>query len=240
MISIAMATYNGSQYINEQIDSIVDSVSAVQGLEYEIVISDDGSNDGTIEIIKQYMDKNPNIKLYSGPKQGVIRNFENAIEKCCGEYVFLSDQDDVWLKPKVQVILDTFNKRPDITCIVHNVEIVDGSLNDTHETFFQIRKSNKGIFYNLIKNRYMGSAMAIRRGTLIKSLPIPINVPMHDQWIGLVNEIYGKSLYIDTVLGLYRRHGNNASSYDKHGTVTYMISTRFYIVVNLLKKVLSR
>ena len=91
-ISVAMATYNGEKYIKKQIESILINLNK----DDELIISDDGSKDKTLDIIKSIKDKR--IKIISGPKQGVIKNFENALNNCTGEYIFLSDQDDIWGK----------------------------------------------------------------------------------------------------------------------------------------------
>lgn len=239
-VSIALASYNGERYIAEQIDSILASLAQAGVADYEILVSDDGSQDKTIDIVKKYISNGSKIKLLKGPQQGVIANFENALQACQGEYVFMSDQDDVWLPQKVQKLLELFEQDPELTCIVHNVEIVDGSLADTGDSFFTIRKSKGGLIYNLIKNRFMGSAMALRRSALAKVLPIPKDVPMHDQWIGLINEIEGKTLFLEDILGLYRRHGDNVSSYEGHGSVQYMLRTRYIIIRDLIQRVMVK
>ncbi len=235
-ISVALASYNGAQYISQQMDSILESIANVPDLLYEVVVSYDGSTDETVDIVSGYITKGYEISVIAGPQKGIIANFENAMEHCTGDIVFLSDQDDVWLKPKVATVVEVFKKDPALTCVIHNVEIVNGDLTDTGQTFYEIRNSKKGFINNLIKNRFMGSAMAIKRDTLKKVLPIPKNIPMHDQWIGMINEIYGKTAFIDDVLGLYRRHGSNASSYEDHGNIRYMLSTRYTLIKDLLSR----
>ena len=115
-VSVAMATYNGEKYIQEQIDSILKNLEKKD----ELIISDDGSNDGTIEIIKKNIKKDNRIKLINGPKRGVIKNFENALLNCNGDYIFLSDQDDIWLPNKVKTVMSYFEQDDKLIAIVHD------------------------------------------------------------------------------------------------------------------------
>ena len=103
-VSVAMATYNGEKYIKEQIDSILNNLEKSD----ELIISDDGSKDGTIKIIQEYQKKDSRIKLYDGPKNGVKQNFANAIKNCSGEYIFLADQDDIWNDKKVEKVFPLY------------------------------------------------------------------------------------------------------------------------------------
>lgn len=89
MISVCMATYNGTKYIQEQINSILSQF----GENDELVISDDGSKDDTCSIISSYQDSLIKL-LFNKGKHGFIGNFENALSQCKGDYIFLSDQDD--------------------------------------------------------------------------------------------------------------------------------------------------
>ena len=103
MISVCMASYNGEKYIKEQIDSILKQLSD----EDELVISDDGSTDNTLSVIQSIHDKR--IKLiHNQGEHGYSRNFENALKNSKGDYIFLSDQDDVWKDNKVETILPLY------------------------------------------------------------------------------------------------------------------------------------
>ena len=99
MISVCIATYNGEKYIKEQLDSILPQLKKLD----EIIISDDKSKDKTLKIIKTLNDSR--IKIFTNPKKGLISNFENAITKSSGDYIFLSDQDDIWHENKIQFYL---------------------------------------------------------------------------------------------------------------------------------------
>ena len=100
MISVCVATYNGEKFIREQIESILCQLSS----DDEIIVSDDGSTDGTIVIINCIGDKR--IRIIEGPrKHSPTFNFENALKEAKGDYIFLADQDDVWKTNKVEVCM---------------------------------------------------------------------------------------------------------------------------------------
>lgn len=211
-VSVAMATYNGEKYIKEQINSILKNLEQ----DDELVISDDGSKDNTIRIIQEYQKEDSRVKLFEGPKKGVKQNFANAIEKSNGEYIFLADQDDVWNDNKVKEVLKVFEEKG-VTLVIHNCEIVNENLEKTDKTFFEFRNSGKGIIKNIWKNTYIGCCIAFRASMKDKILPIPNDIEMHDQWIGIINEKYGKSYFLDECLIEYRRHGDNVSKMKHYG-----------------------
>ena len=233
--SVVIATYNGEKFLRDQLDSIIPQLRDCD----EVVISDDGSTDGTLDIINEYVKKYSIINYYEGPRRGVIKNFEFGIAKASKDIIFLSDQDDIWLPDKVSIVLGLFSENADITCVLHDVQIVDKQLNVIDPSFFEFRNSAKGLVRNLIKNSFMGSAMAFQMRMVPRLLPIPENVPMHDQWIGLINEIYGKVSICNQCLGLYRRHGNNASSFT-HEPLQKMIKNRISLIQDLIIRTRSK
>lgn len=183
-VSVAMATYNGEKYINEQIDSIMVNLKEND----ELVISDDGSKDKTREIIEEYVKNDNRIKLIDGPKNGVKQNFANAISNCNGEYIFLADQDDIWEKNKVELVLNCFNKEK-CTLVIHDNQVINENEEVVIPSFFEYRNSGRGKFKNIWKNTYIGCCMAFKSEIKKDILPIPNNIEMHDQWIGIVNEM---------------------------------------------------
>lgn len=224
-----MATYNGEKFLKEQLDSILSQISSQD----ELIISDDGSTDKTIELIQQYQKTYKNIKLLKGPQLGVQKNFENALKHVKGDIVFLSDQDDIWIQGKVDKVLQEF-KHEQIILVLHDAYIVDKDGKIIEESFFKHRGSKKGFWYNLKKNSYLGCCMAFRKQVLEYSLPFPSKIEMHDWWIGLVSEMIGSVSLIDTPLLKYRRHGDNVSSFHHH-PVSKMVFNRVYFVIQLLK-----
>ena len=182
-ISVCMATYNGERFIEKQLNSILKQTVEVD----EIIISDDNSTDNTLKIIEKL--NNPKIKVIKNLKQGVINNFENSLKKSKGEYIFLADQDDIWKPNKVEI---TIKRLKEYDLVVHNAKIINSKDEKIFEkTFFEIRNSRKGLLKNLYKNSYIGCCMAFNRKILEKALPFPMNIPMHDSWIGLTAETCG-------------------------------------------------
>ena len=225
-ISVAMATYNGEKYIKKQIESILINLKEND----ELIISDDGSKDKTLDIIKSIKDKR--IKIISGPKQGVIKNFENALNNCTGDYIFLSDQDDIWEKDKVKKVVPYLEK---YIAVVHDNETVleDGTI--LFESWFKHRNSKPGLINNLIKNRYLGCCMAFKKELLDYALPFPNNIEMHDWYLGLIAEKKGKTVFINDKLIKYRRHENNTSSL-KHYGLLKMIKNRLVLIKSIINK----
>lgn len=230
-VSVAIATYNGEKYVKEQINSILDNLEEYD----EIIVSDDGSTDETIDIIKSLHDKR--IKIIEGPRKGIKQNFANAIEHTSGDIIFLADQDDVWLDGKVDKVLNVFEENEEITLVVHNAKIVNDKLEEIPPyNTFEWRKSKKGILNNIWKNTYIGCCMAFREELKEKILPIPNDIEMHDQWIGIINETNSKSLFLNEELIEYRRHDSNNSEMS-HYPLKKMLSNRIKLIFRLLQRI---
>lgn len=221
-ISVAVASYNGEAYIREQLDSILRNLTAQD----EVVVSDDGSSDGTVPIIKEYQGGKIPVRLYEGPGRGIKQNIGAALSHCAGRYIFLADQDDVWMENKVSRVMERLG-RDGCKLVCHNARVMDTSLaEEKMPSFFAYRGSKPGFFPNLWKNRYMGCCMAFDRELLPLVLPIPEEIEMHDQWIGMINDARGKNgVFLQDALILYRRHSANVSDFS-HGTAWQMLRKR--------------
>lgn len=226
-ISVCMAAYNGANFIGEQIASILPQL----GDNDEFVIVDDASTDNTTAIIEDFRDERIRI-VYHERNQGVIRTFSRALQEAKGEIIFLTDQDDIWKVDKVAKFLEIFRHHPEITVAMSDLVIIDAFGKVTSGPRFGSKKFHQGVLHNLVRNQYQGSAMAIRRSILEYCLPIPDEIPLHDVWIGLVNQLIGKAGFINEPLLFYRRHGSNDSS-DTHAPVKTMIHWRWALIKNL-------
>lgn len=231
-ISVALASYNGEKYIREQIDSILANLSE----EDEIVVSDDGSTDGTLAILKEYQNAGVNLTVVNGPKKGIKQNIGNALSYCKGRYIFMADQDDVWTGDKVEKVLAVLGKNG-CRLVNHDAKVMNGDLTEVlMESFFAYRGSKAGFFANFVKNRYMGCCMAFERELLELALPIPNEIEMHDQWLGMLNDWKkGGSVFLPEQLLYYRRHDENVSDFS-HGTVIEMIKKRLTLLRALRKR----
>lgn len=201
MISVCLAAYNGERHIGAQIASILASPRVT-----ELLVSDDGSTDGTRAAVAAIADAR--VKRLDGPRRGVVRNFEFLLGQAAGKYLFLADQDDVWLEQKVDSMMRSLS---DADLVVSDCAIVDDQLNVIRPSFFAARGSGPGLLKNFVRNSFLGCCMAFRREVLDYVLPFPPSVPMHDWWIGLMASRKGRVRFLNEVLVLYRRHGANAT-----------------------------
>lgn len=228
MISVCVATYNGEKFIREQIDSILCQLSS----DDEIIVSDDGSTDGTIVIINCIGDKR--IRIIEGPrKHSPTFNFENALKEAKGDYIFLADQDDVWKTNKVEVCMKWLQK---YDCVVSDAEVTDSNLNPLYPSLYAIMQVRQGHIYNTVwKNGYTGCCMAFRRNILEVSLPFPKDIPMHDIWIGNVAAYKYNVKFIPDKLILFRRHKETISCNGKGSkySIWQQMKFRWSIIKNI-------
>lgn len=204
MNSVCVATYNGERYIEAQLRSILAQIAASD----EVIVSDDGSTDRTLEIIGSIGDKR--IRVVHSTAHYFRDNFANALRHAKGEIIFLSDQDDVWLDGKYDRCIAEL-KNVDLVCT--NAKETDKDLNVINEDFFSVYHSGTGILKNSLNNTYYGACMAFRRKVLNEALPFPETHEIgHDVWLGLVAEMTGTVRFIDTPYLLYRRHAGTVTN----------------------------
>lgn len=203
MISVCMATYNGERYLLPQLESILSQL----GEEDELIVSDDGSTDATLSLLAGLGDSR--IRLFYNERHGFVHNFENALCQARGEYIFLSDQDDLWLPQKVSTCLKLLQN---CLLVTHNARLIDGEGKDMGQDFFSLHRSKGGFWHNLLRNSHVGCCMAFRRELLQHALPFPQQLITHDIWLGLVAEKVGKTCMYPLPLICYRRHHGNVSS----------------------------
>ena len=233
MISVCIATYNGERFIRQQIQSIVCQLNAND----EVIVSDDGSTDATRDIIRSIGDRR--IRIIEGPeRKSPTLNFECALKAAKGDYIFLSDQDDVWKQNKVEVCMKWLQQ---YACVVSDAEVTDYRLNPLPPSLYAIMQVRPGRIYNTIwKNGYTGCCMAFRRDVLNASLPFPQSIPMHDIWIGNVAAYKYNVKFITDKLIYFRRHDDTVSCNGKGSkfTVWQQIIFRLTIIHNIIRLLL--
>lgn len=232
-ISVAMITYNGEAFLREQLVSILSQLGPAD----ELVISDDGSTDGTLDMIEEFINENAPIRLLAGPGTGIKANVEHALRHCNGKYIFLADQDDIWAPDKVKEVLQCF-KTQKASLVIHDATVFTDKMESPFmDSFFAFRHSGPGIMKNLWKNSYIGCCMAFRRELLDKALPIPAKIEMHDQWLGILNDFYlKKSYFYSRPLLHYRRHPeNNSPMY--HYSFFKMLRNRIVFLGYFIKRI---
>lgn len=210
MNSVCIATYNGEKYIEAQLRSILVQLRP----DDEVIVSDDGSTDNTLGVVKAIGDER--VRILHSHCHDVKGNFVNALEHARGDVIFLSDQDDVWLPGKYERCVQEL-KYVDLVCT--NSKITDEHLNVVCDNFFRLYHSHKGILRNIINGTYYGSCMAFRRTLLSLALPMPSSQDVnHDLWLGLVAEMTGSVKFIQEPCLLYRRHKSALSQTGKYSS----------------------
>lgn len=230
-VSICMATYNGARFITEQLSSILCQLQD----DDELIISDDGSTDETVTIIREF--KDPRVKFLEGAElKNLIRNFSHALSHARHDLIFLADQDDVWFEHKVETVTQLLQ--------IYDLVVTDCTLIDADgallaDSFFKQHGSRAGFLSNLMSNSYLGCCMAFRRSLLEKALPIPLSVPMHDIWLGILAEWYGRPYFYPKPLMAYRRHGVNVSTTGTPSTrsLWQKLGSRYHLLLCLARRI---
>lgn len=229
--SIAMAVYNGEKYINEQIDSIIEMMT----IEDELIISYDESTDNTLAIINSYASEDSRIKIVFNKGKSVESNFNNAVANCSGKYIFLADQDDVWVNNKINVMVDYFEKNSKCCVLVSDGYITDEKLNESGELFREYKATPNPV-RNFIKGTYLGCQMAFRSSIKEKVWPVSVNPALpHDLWLGVAGARYGKVELIHQKLIKHRLHESNYSNTSKMKLLG-VIKNRIFFFYKLIIK----
>jgi glycosyltransferase involved in cell wall biosynthesis len=216
-IQVIMATYNGSKFIEEQIDSILLNFNKISEYNCQLLISDDCSSDNTQYLINRYVSKDNRIVFIDGSRKGgVINNFSYLINHCTADYVFFSDQDDFWLPNKMKIFMERFaeiEKDSNEPVLVHSdLSVVDKNLSPINISMFSYQKLNKNPTLSelIVSNSVTGCVMACNH-KLIHEVQgdIICGSIMHDWFIALFASTFGVLSYIDKPLILYRQHNEN-------------------------------
>ncbi|MGO3003018.1 MAG: glycosyltransferase family 2 protein [Leuconostoc mesenteroides] len=210
-INIVMSTYNGEQFLAEQIDSIQQQTFK----DWQLLIRDDGSSDQTPEIIKSFVAQDPRIVFINEHDRenfGVIKNFFTLIKHDKADYYFFSDQDDIWLEDKLETMLAAARQYPDqLPLMVYtDLCVVDQNLQVMNQSMIrsQSHHANTELVQELTENTVTGGVAMINHA-LAEQWRTLDNIIMHDWYLALLATAIGKLVYIDQPGELYRQHDNN-------------------------------
>lgn len=213
-ISVALCTYNGAKYLPAQLDSILNQTHPAD----EIIIADDGSSDTTLDIIRNYAERENSIRFFVNDQNlGFVRNFSLAISKASCDYVALADQDDIWTPDHLEKLLNHIGGKA--VCVGDTV-MIDAHGKETGERFSDIKQNyyipendvEKAyrIIYNY--NPYQGASMLIDRKWVESYLPIPAEAGFHDTYLaGCASLTQGLSVIPDAITK-YRVHEGQVTS----------------------------
>lgn len=216
MTSVALCTYNGEKYIEEQISSILNQSVPVD----EIVVCDDGSTDNTLTLIEKFQPHTKtNIRIYRNEHQlGVCANFQKAIDLCEGDIIFLSDQDDVWFQHKVEIICKWFEKNPTKNVVFTDAALIDekGCIIPNDSLWKRVQfNSGEQFWFNhgfaleifVRGNVATGATMAFKKNSGPYSLISPNSSVLHDEVLAEAAMNRNSLGYIKFQLISYRLHG---------------------------------
>lgn len=201
-----MAAYNGSAYLQQQLDSFVAQTRQPD----ELVIVDDASSDDTVGIAKAFAETAPfQVDVLANDRNvGYAQTFGAALSRCSGDLVFLSDQDDVWFPEKIETVVRHMASNPGIACFINDAMLTDSELVPSALTkAAQIKAAGlpEALFV-------MGCCVAVKRPLLDIALPIPQGARSHDDWLVGLSDCLELTSRVPDVLQYYRRHGSNVSN----------------------------
>ena len=227
LVSIVLTNFNKEKFILEQLNSIV----AQTYHNWELIIADDCSTDGSKEIIRRFIEDNRDRKiifLENEENLGVAKNFEKGLGFATGEYVAVCDADDVWLQDKLEKELQ-FLKKGNYGMVYSDMTVVDESLRIIEKSFMQkglshfCRQKDES-FYELINNNHIPGPTILFRAEL-KNRLIPFSKhAIQDHWIAIIFSIFYTIGYLDVSIVLYRQHSGN------------MVSARTFSPIRLILK----
>ncbi len=234
-IAILLATYNGQEYISEQIESILSQTNE----DWMLYIHDDGSNDNTLAIVKEYEKKHPEriVVLEGGSTGGAKTNFLYLFRQVEAPFYMCCDQDDVWLADKIEITKKEMDNLvrgdEDKPCLVFTeLQVVDGELNviaDKMSVYQGLDCVNVTFNRALIQNVVTGCTMMVNRVLRdeLEKIEDYANVLMHDWWATLVATRFGKVAFVEHATILYRQHGNNGVGATNAASFVYKLKRMF-------------
>jgi glycosyltransferase involved in cell wall biosynthesis len=202
LVSIAICTYNGERFLQKQIDSLL----AQDYSNIEVIAVDDRSGDNTWDMLQECAQKDRRLRVYQNEKNlGYARNFEKAITLCKGDFIALSDQDDIWQSNKIRTLMDAIG---DAIMIYHNSDFIDDQdmrIGDkTMASRFRMYDGDSTLPF-LLSNCISGHAALFSKKLVEFILPFN-DAKYHDWWIAYVAFNVGKVKFVDEVLVHYRQH----------------------------------
>lgn len=232
-ISIALATYNGERFLEEQLQSI--AKQTVQPS--ELVVCDDRSTDRTMELLEEFRESVPfDVRINRNESRlGPAKNFGRAISLCRGDLIALADQDDVWLEHKLETCLEAVEASPELGLVFSDAQLVDENLEPLSSTMWETvpfgprekRIVEEGRAFELLSRRSVvtGMTMVFRTGCRECVLPIPEGW-IHDEWAAMVISAFRSIDFIDEPLVLYRQHDSNVTGANMGGDSASWLRSR--------------
>jgi glycosyltransferase involved in cell wall biosynthesis len=207
LVSIALATFNGARYLREQLGTLY----AQTWEPVEVVVSDDASTDGTVEILAEHARLRGLRYAVNAANLGLVKNFERSIGMCRGALIALCDQDDLWKPHKIATLVENLGDFSLIYCNGQEYLSVDGRIAidtavDQVFAFARAQGTGRPTRHLLAENWVVSHTLLFRREVLAAALPFPAHHVYHDGWLALVASKLGGIKYFDERLQTHRRH----------------------------------
>ena len=232
-ISVCMATYNGEHYLLKQIYSILNQLS----ISDELIVVDDCSSDNTIDVIKNLRDER--IKIHRNSKNiGHVHSFCKAVSLAKNDYIFLSDQDDIWIEGRVKLMMDSLIKN-DVDLLTSNFSWVDANEKQIDVKYDGVDHNNSDKYIKNIfdifsgKTNYFGCAMLFKKQLISLITPTPKFVESHDLWVALAANIKKSNIHINEKTFLKRKHDLNATSTKSNRPFIKKLYSRIVFILSI-------
>lgn len=223
-ISVALCTYQGELHLQEQLDSIARQIR----LPDELIVRDDGSSDGTLDIVRNFAAsaRFPVLWGKNAKNLGSTGNFQQAIGLCTGDIIALCDQDDVWHADKLGLMEEMYLSSPETGGVFSNAAVVGADLSplgytlwDTFRFPERVQASfSAGKAFDVLLNHNVvtGATMSFRSSMRGLLFPIPAEW-IHDAWIAIIVSLYSDLRFINRCLVDYRQHDSQQIGGRKRG-----------------------
>jgi len=257
-VAVLLATYNGEQFLKQQLDSIVSQTYQ----NFRVYISDDCSSDATVSILQEYQAKFPDKIFYGINKKniGYVKNFEKLLQRVEEKYIALSDQDDIWQSDKLEIqmseILDIEDNSQQKAVLIHSdLSMIDDNGNMLENSYFAYRKyklkNKKDLGHILGPCGVMGNTILMNEELKSLVLPFPEKLDTHDYWIAINAELFGVRRTLQQKLVKYRIHKSNVSNsslnlrqnkilLSRNINLPNMDTNRKYFLPQLLEKIKNK
>jgi glycosyltransferase involved in cell wall biosynthesis len=228
-----MATCNGEKFIGEQIRSI----AAQSHKHIELVIQDDCSTDGTVQVIESFRNQIEIRLEVNQQRLGFVRNFERAISRAAGDYIALCDQDDVWVDDKIAALLDAIG---DADLIHTNCQLIDETGALLAPSWKKAARARVAAAQLLFYNDMTGCTALFKRRLLDQALPFPDGLAYHDWWLAICASTRHGVKFLDRPLVKYRQHGaQNTGAFETKGVHLFNTLRKLRVFSGAEKKLIS-
>ena len=214
LVHIVLATYNGEKFIREQLDSLL----AQSHENLSIEVCDDGSTDGTVAVIEEYMTRDARVSLHKNPENlGYVKNFLEGIKRSQAPYVMFCDQDDIWNRDKVEITLETMKQAekevPEKPILVFtdamNFDSITGEKQGLFHKTSHLDVKKVDTAHLFMENKCIGCTMMMNHAVFSYLDELPDEIRVHDWWIALICSHFGTIRYLPQATLRYRQHEGN-------------------------------